>query len=78
MWSKETLGWEKMEGNADANTAEWWTSGDEKGGGGIIGALVVATPTLNKGAAMVDRGASTRLAEAVDVLTLVAGEVEIF
>ena len=72
MWSKETYGWEEEEGDVDANMTEEGTRGTKEGGGGISGALVVATSTLNKGAVMADSGATIGPAKAVGTSTSVA------
>jgi len=48
------------------------TRGTKEGGGGISGALVVATSTLNKGAVMADSGATIGPAKAVGTSTSVA------
>jgi len=46
-----------VEVDPDTNAIEGGTSGAKEGGGDIIGALVVATPGLNKG--VVNEGAAT-------------------
>ena len=72
MSSDATWGRKEVEVNANANTAEGGIGGAEKGGGDIIGALVVVTPTLNKAATMVDKEATTGLAEVAGALTSTA------
>lgn len=62
----------QVEDNADTNTVKGGTDEAEEGGRDITGVLMVATPTLNKGATIVDRGASTALTEATGALTSVA------
>lgn len=66
-----------MEGDTDAKTTEGRIGGAEEEGGGIARALVVATPALSKGVAVVDEGALTGSSEATRALTSVAGEAEI-
>jgi len=44
-----------VEGDVDANTIEGGTGEAEEGGGNISGALIVATPTLSKGASTVGK-----------------------
>lgn len=58
-----------MEGDVDANTIEGGTSEAEEGGGNISGALIVATPTLSKGASTVGKGATIALVEVANTLT---------
>ena len=63
-WSKKTWGREDKEGDATANIVEGGTSGPKEEGGYITRALAVATPTLNKGATMVDEGTTTKPSKA--------------
>ena len=63
------MGRKKEEVDADANTTEGGIRGTEEGGGGITRVLMVATPALNKGATKVDKGTTTRPAEAVGAST---------
>ena len=64
-----------MEVNVDANTVGGGTNGVEEREGDITGALMVTTPTLNKGATMVDKGATTGPAKASGALTSTVARV---
>lgn len=60
---------------SEANAVEGGTIGAEEEGGGVIGALVVATPTLSKSATTMDESATSELAKAVAAITSATTEM---
>lgn len=66
-----------MEGDAPTNTVKEGTGGAKEGGGGILGALMVAAPTLSKGTTIMDEGATIEPVKVASALTSATEEAEI-